>query len=338
MNYEFMPHEMIRFTEHITEQTLLFNSNNVFKLHELLHNVAFRETLGNPLVALPEHVSSIKRATVNDFRAKYFLPGRMAFVGHGVNHSDLEKVLSTCVPVGKRCNEGEGPLNQPAKYYGGESHIFQPSSVPSDLLLAFPTPGYSAKDYAISKVASEMMGSSPKIKYFKTELAPYPLSTCTQNTSVFASSSLIQYSDQGLIVVHFHGIPHEVNSCSKKAFSMMCEYARNVSPSDLVRAKGAAILSLEKIFSSGHEFCLETSTSLFSAEGALSPKKCISLISQVTADDVKKVPSIFCPSHLIIAVLTTTKFFSTALKKNPTLVYSGNTSDMPHIGEFKYKD
>lgn len=289
MNYEFMPHEMIRYRKQILEQANLFNSNTVFVLHELLHSVAFRENLGNPLIAPGDQISSITRAMVNDFRSKYFIPKRMAFIGHGIDHASLQKVLSTSIPESKTLSTDEGPLNTPAKYYGGESCIFQPASVPADLLLAFPTPGYSDKGYAISKVATEMLGSCPRIKSFKTELVPYPLSTCTKGTSVTASCSLIQYSDIGLAVTYFHGMPKDVNHCSKKAFELMCGFAKNVPDEDLSRAKAAALLSLEKVMGKGHEFCLETATGLFSGGNTLSPKKCAGLISQVTANDVKKV-------------------------------------------------
>lgn len=305
---------MIRMRELAVEQTNINSCDIKFKLYELLHNVAFRESLGNPLLAPPEQISHIKRSTVTNFRSKHFVPGKMAFVGLGINHEDLQHVVSNTI-ITDTGSSSATTSNTPSVYYGGQAHIFQPPSVPSDMLLAFPTAKYSPKSYATSKVCVELIGTLPIIEYASTRIMPTNIDTSAYSPNVSATASLVQYSDAGLIVIHFHGNPSLISTYSKKLYKTISNYTQSVSPNDLKRAKVSAIISHEKTISNGQDFCLETANSLMSLGNALPPKEMYSLINEVNAEDIKK-------------------FLKSALSHKLSLVYTGSPSSMPNLDEF----
>jgi processing peptidase subunit alpha len=83
-------------------------------LPELLHQAAYQgNTLGNPLLCPAERLDTIQLSTLNEFRHRWFHPGRTVLAGAGVDHDALVALAEQYFGTWQRDNDSTtGPDTQ----------------------------------------------------------------------------------------------------------------------------------------------------------------------------------------------------------------------------------
>ncbi|KAI8054209.1 Metalloenzyme, LuxS/M16 peptidase-like protein [Syncephalis plumigaleata] len=83
-------------------------------LPELLHQAAYQgNTLGNPLLCPAERLDTIQLSTLNEFRHRWFHPGRTVLAGAGVDHDALVALAEQYFGTWQRANDSTtGPDTQ----------------------------------------------------------------------------------------------------------------------------------------------------------------------------------------------------------------------------------
>ena len=89
---------------------------------ELLHEAAFRDTLGNSLYCPETNIPHMNISQLTEFMNLHYSAENIALVGIGVDHKYLKEVAEEMVPCGGQLIE-EGDEHwerKPAKYHGGQ--------------------------------------------------------------------------------------------------------------------------------------------------------------------------------------------------------------------------
>lgn len=81
---------------------------------ELLHEAAFRDTLGHSIFCAPTRVGSVTHEQVMEYMKNRYTGSNIGLVGIGVDHKFLTDFASDLKAYGS----GK-PENKPAKYHGG---------------------------------------------------------------------------------------------------------------------------------------------------------------------------------------------------------------------------
>lgn len=84
-------------------------------MYDLLHQAAFRDTLGHSLYAPEYNIGKYHPDQLLHYMKTYFSTGRLALVGIGVNHDELITQAKRLTPFSSAAIAANK-----AKYYGGE--------------------------------------------------------------------------------------------------------------------------------------------------------------------------------------------------------------------------
>ncbi|KAI9592005.1 insulinase-like protein [Syncephalis fuscata] len=110
-------------------------------LPELLHQAAYQgNTLGNPLLCAPERLENIQLSTLNEFRHRWYHPGRVVLAGAGIEHDALVRLAE--------------------QHFGQWKHVKDATVGPDSQLMTPPTLNASAQHSGNSSFSQVQSGTS----------------------------------------------------------------------------------------------------------------------------------------------------------------------------------
>ncbi|KAH6567263.1 hypothetical protein BASA62_006205 [Batrachochytrium salamandrivorans] len=215
-NRSFYPFEFLDAAPRAAEQTTSALVDPATIVFEKLHQIAFRNGLGNPLLASSQALNGLNRAKLFEFVDKYFTADRITVVGSGIAHNELKALVDAAFAnVSLSSAKSETPKS---KYYGGEARIEAGPNSEAHYVMAFPGVAYTSPEYQASLVLQALLDGS-------------------QATS---------YSDAGLFGIHVVGATGEVKQVVSKSLSTLREVSNSISADAFTAAKKAAIIYAEE--------------------------------------------------------------------------------------------
>ncbi|KAI8930173.1 Metalloenzyme, LuxS/M16 peptidase-like protein [Entophlyctis helioformis] len=308
-NKSFHSYEFLDAVPRVVEQTAASLADPTTAVIEKLHQVAFRNGLGNSLFASEDALHALTRADLLSFAAKYFTADRITVVGSGVAHSDLKTLVDKALEGVDVASIGaSGPKSQ---YFGGEARIEAGPHSTAHYAIAFPGAAVSSADYNASLVLRTLLDGSRRLKWGSRGGATGLLAgASTDHTSARAFNA--SYSDAGLFGIYVQGKGKEVKHVASKSLDALKALASNVSADALARAKKAAIVDAEDSLTRAS--LIDTVAKGTLSTGAFHAGSEVLAINQVTAADVQKLAE-------------------RALSAKPSIVAYGNTLALPYADQ-----
>ena len=287
-------YEFLRALDATAEQTQSSLSDPSTAVVDKLHQVAFRNGLGNSLFASPEALDALKRADLQERVDNFFTSDRIAVVGTGVEHGELASLVEKSLANVKLSAASPAA---PAKsvYYGGEARIEAGPESAAIYAVAYPGASTSSSEYAASLVLKALLGGTKKVKWSASSGVLGKVATESTSSTAFSYS----YSDSGLLGFVVEGETGEIKDIVKKSIAALKSLASSVPAAALESAKKAAVVDAEEALNRlGSLEALGKQ-----ATGGVAALTDVSSISSVTAADVQKVlvffPAIRSNSSLV---------------------------------------
>ncbi|KAI8825682.1 Metalloenzyme, LuxS/M16 peptidase-like protein [Fimicolochytrium jonesii] len=311
-NTHHYPYEFLHTRPHVIEQASASLADPTVKVFDSLHQAAFRHGLGNSLFATAPAAKALKRAHLHEFAAKYFTADRIAVVGSGVAHKDLQPLVEEAI-TRFQDRFGKSSVSVPvSKFRGGEIRIEAGPKAESHYAVAFPAVAFSDPLYPAALVLRAILDGSKRAKWGNASGSAGALaSAATAKTSVTAFEAA--YSDAGLIGFYVQGSNSDVKDSVGKAIAALKETASKVSEEALSRGKKIAIVDAESALS--RDVAIQEIAKQVLVKGDVAvPADLAAAIKKVTAADVQKVAK-------------------TATAAKPAVVAYGNLLKLPFADE-----
>lgn len=239
---------------------ILQNSPNA-KLAELLHNAAYRGTLGRSLYA-PEHmVGKYTQEQLCGYVKNNYVQNRMALIGVGIGHDVLESVGNK-LEIGSSSSASD----EKALYCGGE-RMQETTGDIAYVAVANEGVSCTSKDYTTAMVLQMLMGTDTRIKY--TDSASRLSQALGQVTSKpFSVSCLnMNYSDSGLFGFHIQGDAGDIDKMVKKATEQFASVTKGtVTDQEVAAAKYKTKAAIAMHYESEETLLSDLSQQIFTQE------------------------------------------------------------------------
>jgi len=278
---------------------------------ELLHQAAFRDTLGRSLYMPEFMLGKLNHEDLQAYAESRFSAGNMAVVGLGVDMATLERSCYEIQPY-----ESAAPAADKAVYKGGEIMQNQGGAL-SYVAVAMEGPSLGGKDLMAGEVLKHVLGVGPAIKYSPgTAAAPLAKATAAASANPhYVSAFSASYSDSGLFGftagAHYSDIG---NVAQAGAAALQSALGGAVTDADVARAKAQLKASILTQLESGDAVLTWVGEQALAGEAALSPGDVAAMVDQVTTADVKAVGKAIASSK-------------------PSLAAAGNTSTVPYLDQ-----
>ena len=283
-------YEFLKALDLTAEQTQSSLSDASTLVIEKLHQVAFRNGLGNPLFASPEALDTLKRADLQERVKNLFTSDRIAVVATGVEHGELSALVEKSL-ANVKLSPSSSATSSKSVYYGGETRIEAGPESTAIYVVAYPGASTASNDYAASLVLKALLGGSQRLKWGASSGLLGKVATKSTGASVFSYS----YTDSGLVGFVVEGETGEVKEVVKKSIAALKSVASSIPASVLEAAKKAAIVDAEEALNRlGSLEALGKQ-----ATGGVVALTDVSSISSVSAADVQKVIFIWSVFDLV---------------------------------------
>jgi ubiquinol-cytochrome c reductase core subunit 2 len=279
-----------------------------------LHQVAFRNGLGNPLFASAEAAGALNRAQLQEWAKVHFNPASMVVVGRGVDQAELKALVAEHANPYPKATR---PSAAPAFHGGQEARLEAGPQSESCVALAYPGPSAGSADFAAAQVLRALLDGT-KHSPWGSAAGVTGLLAGAAASHATSTAFLAAYSDAGLLGFHVHaasGAAGEVRGVLSKSIAALktASAAAAITPEALARAKKGAIVQAEQSKSRADRL-LELASAAFAATPAPSNAAFAAAVERVTAADVARVAT-------------------AALKHKPSMVSSGNLLVLPHLDQ-----
>ncbi|GFR86388.1 mitochondrial-processing peptidase subunit alpha [Elysia marginata] len=276
---------------------------------ELLHSAAFRDTLGRSLYAPDHMIGKYNPEQIAQYVKTYFSAGRLALVGVGVCHEELEELASNFEPYGSA-----GVPAEKAFYHGGEVR----ENIGGDLSyvgVAFGGPSQADKDLLPAEVLKHVLGVGPHIKYSAgtatSQLAKAVAQSCDHPFAV--SCLTANYSDGGLFGFTAVAPATQVEKVVRSAATQFKNVLTNgVSDSDVSRAKTQLKAEMCMQFENPEILLSWLGEQTLHSDQIITPDEIYKLVDNVTTADVNAVAKKIANSK-------------------PSMAATGNTGNVPYV-------
>ncbi|EFA82687.1 peptidase M16 family protein [Heterostelium album PN500] len=308
-----LPYHEVRDTASFTnEESESLSHCSETSLFEDLHRAAYRgRTLGRPLVAPSCNLGNLSHEQVQSYANQIYSPSNMVLVGVGLAHKELVSEAEH-ITFGRQTSTGSSAANvqiprSQAKYVGGDSLTYQTGSTSVALAFEGFAASASTKDLVASAVLQAILGSGS----VQPLTAPGAGKTSRLFNLLEKSNGAVEsaecfsfnYADSGLFGIYASAADATTDAATiVKQLVAELVAASRTSGQELERAKQ---LTKKHYF----ELCEQRSSALeFVGKQALyntkvlTPEEFAAAVSQVTAEDVKRVASKILASRPTLAV------------------------------------
>ena len=261
------------------------------KLLEMLHEAAYRNTLGRSLYA-PEHlISSYSSEQLMGFLQRFYTQGKMALVGTGVDHEELVAQGRNFIPF------DETDFNmEKAVYHGGEQRLSTNDNM-THAAVVTEGPSLTSKDLLAVGVLQMIVGTGPYVKYSENIVGSKLVQGVNAAVSnPFAVSCInANYTDNGLFGFYLVGHPEDMEKGLRAAFSTFAKITKNgVTDQEVARGKNQLKAAISMNFENGSNQLLHL------AEQAIGSDKIASYNDLATAVDAIKTTDVTAVAKKVI--------------------------------------
>ena len=241
-----LPWEIEANAANVMQEVAALEMNPQALLQELIHPAAYggSSPLGKGLYAKPGAIGMIDDATLGDFVASEFVPGKMVLAAAGVDHDELVGLAKTYF--------GALPASAPAAassdaYVGGENRVAADGPI-THFALAFEGVGWDSKQLVPLCVLNTMMGGGASFsaggpgkgmytRLYQNILNRYPMVEAAQVFNAF-------YGGTGLFGVYGAAPASSMGSLVAALVNEMKNMGGSISAEELSRAKNQLTSSL----------------------------------------------------------------------------------------------
>lgn len=282
----FKPWEVSDLQKQLALDRALFQSQYPVCVSELLHEAAFRTTLGISVCAPQHMIGHYTPEMLEEYVQNFYTVDRMAIVGVGVDHDHLVGLCSSFKP-----NPSSGISTQKAKYAGGEIRVNNGNGLVT-AALATEGPCLPSKDLLPACILQMAMGTGPFIKYSNnTEVSRLGKAAASVTSSPFGISCISgAYSDGGIFGFSATTNKDDIGKVLKAAFQEFAQITKiGIKPEEINRAKNQ--LKAAVLMQAEHtDMILEDmGQQLLMAGGLADVDAFIDQIDMITAEDVNLV-------------------------------------------------
>jgi len=276
---------------------------------ELLHEAAFRDTLGRSLFIPQHNVGKFTNADLQAYCERNFTKGRLALVGVGVDISTLEALGSEFQPY-----DAQSPQTGAASYHGGEIKHNSGGDL-SYVAFAFEGPSVGSKDLLPAEVLKQILGVGPSIKYSGGKSCLAQAAAKASPAPHYVSSLTANYSDSGLFGFSAVAPASDINEIAKAAGQELKKVlSTGVKEADVTKAKNQLKASISMELENHDTLLSWVGEQALSGDQLLRPADVLKMVDAVTVADVnnaaKKIGS-----------------------SKPSMSASGNTTNIPYIDQ-----
>ncbi|KAL8558419.1 hypothetical protein ACOMHN_064766 [Nucella lapillus] len=305
----FKPWELSDLAPHFRLDLAKLQTQPNVLVYDLMHQAAFRDTLGRSLYAPEFMVGRYSPEQLLHFMKAYYSTGRLALVGVGVDHEEMVGYAQKFSPF-----SAANIAHDTAKYYGGEMRRDTGGDL-TYVALAFEGPSLTGKDQLHASVLQNLMGMGPSLKYSDGASSSPLAQAVNQATShPFAISCInANYTDSGLIGFYVITKPKEME---KVLFAACKQFDKiingELAEKEVARAK-KQLKSQIGMYREGAEALLfDLGEQALGSEEILSTSDLFKFVDSVNTTDV-------------------TKMAKTLADGKPTMAAMGNLSHTPYV-------
>ncbi|KAL8587809.1 hypothetical protein ACOMHN_021027 [Nucella lapillus] len=310
----FKPWEMSDLVGNMKLDLATLKTQPNIQVFDLLHQAAFRDTLGRSLYA-PEHmVGKYSSEQLLHFMKTYFSAGRLALVGVGVDHEQLLAHAKNITPF-----TSAGAVGNQAKYSGGEIRMETGGDF-TYAAVAVEGPSLAGKDLLHAAVLQNLMGMGPYIKYSAGNATSRLTQAAAQATSQpFAVSCInANYTDGGLFGFYAIAQAREVEKVLRAAFSQFATVTKaGLEDKDVQRAKKQLKAQISMYREGTEGVVCDLAEQALGSEQILSTADLLSMVDSITPTDVASVAKKLVngkPSMAAVGNLSRTPYLDSLLQ------------------------
>lgn len=310
----FKPWEMPEVADSMKLDLATLKTQPNVQVFDLLHQAAFRDTLGRSLYA-PEHmVGKYSSEQLLHYMQTYVSAGRLALVGVGVDHDQLVAQAKQITPF-----TSSGAANHKAKYSGGEIRMETGGDF-TYAAVAVEGPSLAGKDLLHAAVLQNLMGMGPYIKYSSGNATSRLSQAAAQATSQpFAVSCInANYTDGGLFGFYTIAQAREVEKVLRAAFNQFATVTKSgLDGKDVERAKKQLKAQISMYREGTDAVLCDLAEQALGSEQILSTADLISLVDSITPTDVASVAKKLVngkPSMAAVGNLSRTPYLDSLLQ------------------------
>ncbi|KAL5019081.1 hypothetical protein ScPMuIL_004803 [Solemya velum] len=279
-------------------------------LYELLHKVAYGDTLGQSLYAPNYAVGGLNPEQLMSYVRQHYTAGRMGLIGLGIEHNHL-------VSLGEKFKlfPSSGVRVEKAHYRGGEIRQGTNSNL-SYAAIVTEGPSCADKDMLAASILQMVMGTGPLVKYGSNSSSKLGQAIAKATSQPFAVSSInANYTDSGLFGFYAVGQPSEIGKIMKAGTQHFASVTKSgITDKDVAVGKNQLKAVIAMAHENGDAHLTDMAEQVMGNEQITSLEELNKLIDAVTAADV-----------------------STAAKKifngKPSMAATGNLSHMPYLDQ-----
>lgn len=277
------------------------------KTLDLLHQAAYRNTLGNSLFSDPSRVDKLTCEHCWNFVADHFTAPRAQITSTSLTQAELEKLIPKF-----ELESGSGPATAKAVYGGNELRVPNFKEYNTYVAVAGEAPGFTQKDYLPFVILQHVFANNPSIKYGNGQSI---LNKALNKAGVLGAVTGISasYSDSSL-VGFFLAVS---NSDAIKAYDAVLNafLKSDITDQDVVKAKAYYKSSL--LGSADGTGIVDLLAKQVAADTVISPLKTAAAVDAVTTAEVKQAAKKLLSGKLAVAA------------------YGGDVASLPYIDTIK---
>eukprot|EP00916_Digyalum_oweni_P017939 GHVL01029766.1.p1 GENE.GHVL01029766.1~~GHVL01029766.1.p1 ORF type:complete len:456 (-),score=47.43 GHVL01029766.1:467-1834(-) len=254
--------------------------------YDLLHQAAFRDTLGRSLYAPDFMLGKYSTEQLLHFMKTYFSTGRLALVGVGVDHDDLLAQAKQFTPFASAAI-----ANDKAKYSGGEIRVDNGGDL-TYAAVAVEGPSLAGKDLLHAAVLQNVMGMGPSIKYSQGSGTSRLVQAVTKaTTQPFAVSCInANYTDNGLFGFFAVSQAREIEKVLRAAFNQFVSITKSgVEEKDVARAKQQLKAQISMYRECGDALLHDLGEQALGSEEILTTADLFKYVDSINTSDVSSV-------------------------------------------------
>lgn len=289
----FKPWELKDLQKQLALERAVFQAQYPVCVSELLHEAAFRTTLGTSVCAPQHMIGHYTPEMLQKYVQDFYTVDRMVIVGIGVDHDHLVDLCSNFKP-----NPSSGISTPKAKYAGGEIRVHNGNEL---VTAAIATEGpcingrtkrLPSKDLLPACLLQMAMGTGPFIKYSNnTEVSRLGKAAASVTSSPFGISCISgAYSDGGIFGFSATSNKDDIGKVLKAAFQEFAQITKiGIKPDEINRAKNQLKAAILMQAEHSDMILEDMGQQLLMAGGLADVDAFIDQIDTITAEDVNLV-------------------------------------------------
>jgi len=249
---------------------------------ELLHEAAFRDTLGRSLFIPDYNIGKFSNLDLQDYCERNFSSGRVALVGVGIDSATMESLGSEFELYSPSSSQTAA-----ASYHGGELCQNRGGDL-SFVAVGFEGPSLGSKDLLAAEVLKYVLGMGPSIKYSDGGASLLSKAVAKASSAPnYVSSMSANYSDSGLFGFTAVAPASDINNVVKAASEQLKSVlSGNVSEADFKKAKKQLSASVAMQMENQDALLSWVAEQALIGEGILTPADALKMVDALTVSDV----------------------------------------------------